>query len=314
VSREGAADRLRRILAVIPYLLHHGPTPLVELAARFEMPVERMRDDIWLAGCCEIGPANTPIELYVDDDDDVVHLWLDEHHTARLLDLTPTESVAVVAAGRALLALPGGADEHLAAAVDKLEARVQARGVVVDLATAAFVPDLRTAVAERRVVELVYYSQGRDELSERLVEPNEVRSIDGTWYLAAWCRRAEAPRLFRVDRIRDLRLLDERFTPRADVPGVDRVFAALPDDPRVTFELGPAAGWVLEQYPHEEVVQLGDGWVRATLAISGRAWFERLVLRLGPTGHVVGPDDWVGVAREAARRVLARYDEPAPSR
>jgi proteasome accessory factor C len=307
MSREAAGDRLRRILAVIPYLLHHGPTPVRELAARFEMPVARMRKDIWLAGCCEIGPGNTPIELYIDDDDDVVHLWLDEHHTARMLDLTPEESVAVVAAGRALLALPGGEDEHLAAAVDKLEARVRTRGVVVDLASAAFVPDLRTAVAERRVVELVYYSQGRDELTERLVEPVEVKSVDGTWYLAAWCRRAGGPRLFRVDRIRDLRLLAESFAPRPDVPGVDRTFAALPDDPRVTFALGPQAGWVLEQYPHEEVVDLGDGWVRATLAISGRAWFERLVLRLGPTGHVVAPDEWVAIAREAARRVLARY-------
>ena len=37
------------------------------------------------------------------------------------------------------------------------------------------------------------------------------------------------------------------------------------------------------------------------------AWFERLLLQLGPAVRVVSPPDLTGLAADAARRVLARY-------
>jgi predicted DNA-binding transcriptional regulator YafY len=37
------------------------------------------------------------------------------------------------------------------------------------------------------------------------------------------------------------------------------------------------------------------------------AWFERLLLQLGPAVRVVSPPDLTGLAAEAARRVRARY-------
>ena len=45
----------------------------------------------------------------------------------------------------------------------------------------------------------------RDEMTTRVVDPWRVFHAFGAWYLAAWCHRATAERLFRVDRIRALR-------------------------------------------------------------------------------------------------------------
>ena len=44
------------------------------------------------------------------------------------------------------------------------------------------------------------------------------------------------------------------------------------------------------------------------LDVSGMAWFERLLLQLGPSVRVVSPPELTGLAAEAARRVLARYE------
>ena len=41
--------------------------------------------------------------------------------------------------------------------------------------------------------------------------------------------------------------------------------------------------------------------------VGGDAWFERLLLRLGPGAHVVEPVEDQTLAPEAARRILARY-------
>jgi proteasome accessory factor C len=62
---------------------------------------------------------------------------------------------------------------------------------------------------------------------------------------------------------------------------------------------------VVDQYPVEAVEEVDGGLLRVTLAASQPAWLERLLLRLGPAATVVGGDG--GMAGEAARRLLARY-------
>ena len=59
----------------------------------------------------------------------------------------------------------------------------------------------------------------------------------------------------------------------------------------MTLELAPAAAWVAEAYPTEAVTERADGSLEIVLAVSERAWLERLLLRLGPDAGVVAPAD-----------------------
>ena len=53
-----------------------------------------------------------------------------------------------------------------------------------------------------------------------------------------------------------------------------------------------------------------DGMVTdVVLDVSGMAWFERLLLQLGPSARVVSPPELTGLAADAAQRVLARYEQ-----
>jgi proteasome accessory factor C len=119
----------------------------------------------------------------------------------------------------------------------------------------------------------------------------------------------DADRLFRVDRIQAVRATGEEFEPRGDdgTAVADAVFHPSPEDPRVTLELTPDAGWVVESYPCEEAEERPDGSWRVVLAISERAWLERLLLRLGPDARVMEPPGLRAAAAEAARRLLGRY-------
>ena len=69
-------------------------------------------------------------------------------------------------------------------------------------------PAARTPSARGRQVRLTYYVPARDEESERVVDPRGVVTADGVAYLDAWCHSAEAPRLFRLDRIHEAEVLD----------------------------------------------------------------------------------------------------------
>ena len=65
------------------------------------------------------------------------------------------------------------------------------------------------------VLEIRYPSNG--EINDRPVEPLLMSNISGVWYLNAYCRQAQAPRLFRLDRIVAARLTDERFGEHRDL-------------------------------------------------------------------------------------------------
>jgi proteasome accessory factor C len=163
---------------------------------------------------------------------------------------------------------------------------------------------LRGATSAHRQVELDYYTYGRDARTRRVIEPWDVYAAEGEWYVQAFCHAAQAERLFRLDRIRAVSVLDVTFDPPKALPP-RRVFAAEDATERIVLDLEPWARWVAGQYPMEAVTELGEGRLRVTMKIAEQAWLERLLLRLGPGAKVVEGD--ASLARTAAARVLARY-------
>jgi proteasome accessory factor C len=166
------------------------------------------------------------------------------------------------------------------------------------------------AISERRRLWLRYYSPARDELTEREVDPIRLFAVGHT-YLEGWCRLSEARRTFRLDRVAEIRLLDEPASPpelelRDLSEGLVQPSA---DDPEVVVEVGPGGRWVAEYYPHDSAEELPDGGLRITLRTPSPASLRRLALRLGGDGRIVSPDDLADSARRAARDALAAYDE-----
>lgn len=319
-SRPGADDRLRRLLAIVPWVVaQDGPT-IDEVSDRFGIGRDELLADLDLLFLCGVHPftPDTLMDVLVEND----RVWIRYADVfARPLRLTPEEGLFLVASGATLLAATGADPQGpLARGLEKL-ARVlgvePGETIEIDLGHASpeVLATLRQAVVDARQVEIDYYSYGRDERTRRVVEPSAVFTAEGEWYLSAWCTRAQAGRRFRVDRIRAITVLDRRFeapgTGGQPLPGTavtfERpvVFEARADDPRLVLELAPSARWVVEQYPTERVEEIGGGFLRVTLAAGERAWLERLLLRLGPSARVVEGNSTL--AREAAERVLRRY-------
>jgi len=134
--------------------------------------------------------------------------------------------------------------------------------------------------------------------------------VGGFAYLEAWCRRAEAVRMFRADRIDSCTELDEPANPPPEaVPSEVRtsIFTPSPDLPLVTLRIGRWARWITEYYPCERVVEESpDHWL-VTLRASDLAWARRLVLGLGSEVTVVSPPELVEAVRTEARAALDAY-------
>jgi len=310
-----ADERLQRLLALVPWVAAHDGPQVSDVCARFGCTEAELVSDLDLLFLCGLHPY-TP-DMLIDVDLAEGRVWIRyAEYFSRPLRLTPAEGLALLAAGTGLLTGPSGEQpgpsgepSALARGLAKLAA---ALGVdadeSVDVSLGPAPPEtlraLSEAVAGHHQLELEYYAFGRDEWTRRVVDPYAVFSAQGQWYLSAFCHSVDDERLFRVDRVRSSVTLDSRFDPPTDKPELT-VYRARPDDPRVTLELEPSARWVVEQYPNEVVTELGGGRLRVTLAVSERAWLERLLLRLGPAATVVTGDPHV--AEGAARRLLGRY-------
>jgi proteasome accessory factor C len=175
-------------------------------------------------------------------------------------------------------------------------------GLVVDLKEPDFVDLLRDAVESASVVSMTYTALGSGRTTERQVEPWSVFSANGNWYLSAFCRTADAERVFRVDRIREAESTKESFTPPETAPPPEVRYTPGEEDVRTTIRLGPAAQWVAEYYPVED---LGDGLIRFSSSDSAVA--ARLLLRLGDDAALEEGAEVAGLLSEYRRRIQDRY-------
>ena len=311
MSRPLAGPRLQRVLALVPWILANPGATIAELAARFEVSELELERDLELLPMCGLPPYTADRLIDVSVIDGGVEIRLAEYFE-RPLRLTPAEGLALLVAGRALLGVPGSDTEGpLATALAKLDEALGASGqLAVDVGVSDHLARLQDAVGRDERVEIDYYSFARDEMTTRVVDPWRVFHAFGTWYLAAWCHRAEAERMFRVDRVRAVRATGERFDPgsRRDEDTRDLVYRPSPDDPRVTLRLAPSAEWVVESHPHEQATRRRDGSWEVVLAVSEPAWLERLLLALGPDARVVAPPAMTTLGRDAAARLRRRYD------
>jgi proteasome accessory factor C len=305
--------RLRRLLAVIGWLAQVGEAPTAEAARRFGMDEAELVAELELAACCGTPPYTPDTLMEIEVSEHSVRAFL-PHEYARPRRLTPAEGFAVAASARLLLAVPGSDDDALRRALAKLDAALGSRAVVgLDVDAPAHLTAVRAAAQEGRSVSIDYLSGSRDELTTRVVDPVHVSTIDGHWYLDAYCHRAGDMRRFRVDRIGRVSDVDGDGATAADDRlsrdrPLEEMFVPGPGAVEVQLRLGPGASWVPESVPVRSVARDADGAVTGVvLDVSGMAWFERLLLQLGPAARVVAPASLTGLAADAARRVLERY-------
>lgn len=316
MSRSTAGERVRRLLALVPWVTANSPVSVEEVCDRFGLSRKALLADLDVLPFVGVPPYTPDTMIAVDIDDDQISVFLTEPFD-RPLRLTEPEALAMIAAGRSIRAVQG-ADAHdpLQRALTKLadSLGVDPDQVLVDLGGAAddTLQTVLAAAEEHRQVEIDYYTYGRDDRSVRVVDPHRVIADQGSWYLVGWCHRSDDVRVFRVDRISTAVLLDSTFDPVSEPTGWDR-YAPSAGDPRVTLELDPPARWVPERYPCDDVELLDDGRTRVRMPVSARPWLERLLVTLGPHARVVeAPEDLATAGADAAARIVSRYTAGEP--
>lgn len=207
-------NRTDRLYAIVEELRGRAPDWMTAtaLADRFEVSTRTIERDLSAL-------QQTGVPIYATPGRRGGYA-LDTAHTLPPLNLTPGEVAAIATA----LSTDGGTPFHASGRSALRKILAVLRDVDADgaqaLAERIHLVDgkgrqrsrppvaVEHAVLQGRVVTLEYVARG-GTVSERTVEPMAVVGNAPHWYLWAWCRLRDAPRSFRIDRIRGATMLEE---------------------------------------------------------------------------------------------------------
>ena len=312
------STRLVRLLNMVPYFQANPRITFDEAATDLGVSVTQLREDLeqlWLCGLPGYSPGDL-IDFEMSGKTIEVTFSAGMDHPLRL---TSPEATGISVALRALLDVPGMVDPEAArSAIAKIEsaagtakggagAAVDEPAPVESHAAAA----VRAAVRDGRALSIDYYSASHDTLATRIVDPIRVVLVGDHSYVEAWCRSAEAVRLFRFDRIVDAHVLDEPSAPPAPAvqAGADTsLFDADPSLPSATLLIDRSASWMFDYYPLRVVRELADGACEAAMTFASEDWMARFVLGFGSAVRVLEPQSLADRVRDVAVAALAAYE------
>ena len=311
MSSARTASRLSRILAVVPWLIANPGAMPADVVERFGYSGENeLIKDLNLVFVCGL-PGYGPTDLIdVSVEEDGIYVDMADYF-ARPVRLTAPEGLKLLAAGSAVIA-SGAGSADLESAVDKIR-RVLMPGddasgaVEIDFGPEPeLVGPLRRAAADGFAVDITYPALGSGATSTRIIEPWRVYTTLGNWYVAGHCRKAGGERLFRIDRIRDAAVLDDRFEPPEEQPPAEVHYTPGVDDVRAEITLSPAAAWVADYYPVEEI-SVGDEGRTVVFSASDPGVTARLLVRLAGQARLVSGTDVAAATADLRSRILSRY-------
>lgn len=324
-----AQDHLRRLVDLVPFLVHHQGMHLNEIAAEFGISRKQLEADLNLMMVSGL-PGGLHGDL-MDVSWDDGHVFIaDAEELSEPVRFSLAEASALLVGLETLSALPGvSGDSAVRSAMAKISAATgEAAGAIsgtvgVRLASPAqsgTLALLQSAIREQRQLRLNYLVPHRDEVTERTVDPQRVFSNDESWYLQAWCHSAEAQRIFRLDRIQHAEIGEQIASadPWAESAFPESLFTPSADDVEVILLLDSSAQGVADYYDAESSVGLsinaeapteqGSPWISAvTIRAGNTQWLPQLIAQNGGSVRLVAPVEAAEAALHWAEQGLANY-------
>jgi len=196
------------------------------------------------------------------------------------------------------------------------ESRIHIQNVAGRVVPARMFQDVLGALVQRKRLKIRYHGRQRDAESERVVSPQRLTQHRNSWYLDAWCHRADGLRSFALERILEQELLDTKAkdVPRKQLEAhFDRSYGIFSGPPEHVAELRfspEMSRWVADErwHPDQQGAFEDDGSWLLRVPFSSARELVMDIMRYGAEVEVLGPDFLRVAVADEARRTAKTYD------
>jgi proteasome accessory factor BC len=221
-----APERFGVLQSLLAYLLaacgdeREGIIPAHELVDRFSIPAEQLEEHLSLLNLVNFGGGCYAVYAELHGDEVHVDKELFGDTFRRAPRLTPLEARAI----RLALEFVGpmvAAGTH--SPLDRVRAKLEETFGAFELTQTpaphvgeeeGLVDTLTHAIDDHKLVEIEYLKPEEQEVVTRNVEPYSIERRLPHWYVHTWDIDRDQPRSYRLDRMRNARVLRKGFTPR----------------------------------------------------------------------------------------------------
>ncbi len=309
-----------RVLTVLELLQSHGRMTGAEIARRLEVNIRTARHYVEMLqdlgipveavrgryGAYRLRPGyKLPPLFFTEEEAFALTLGL---LVSRHLGLSATAPAAEGTLAKVERVLPEQVRSRLQSMEQTLVLDV---GIPCGAPTSSVVMALSTAVKTERRVRIRYQSVQSGE-TERAFDPYGIVYRQGYWYTTGYCHLRQAQRLFRLDRISQLTMLNETFTRPPDfdtLEEVERSLASVPSDwqveVRLETTLEEAQRWIA---PGRVQLEEVDNGIIFRCYTEDLAWMARFLSGLAVPFTVRHPPELRTLLRQHAL-AIAGYAE-----
>lgn len=299
--------RVNRLFEITTLLLKRKTVPAREFAERFEVSVRTIYRDIE-----ELSAAGVPVYMTKGKGGGISLL---EDYTFDRTLISDQESDSLLMALKTLQATRYPDVEHF---LEKLEALFQ-HSRVNDWVHIEYAPwgsapnednkfiDIRHAILEQKIVSFDYID-ARGERSRRVVEPMRVILKSQAWYLRGYCRMRNDFRTFRLSRMKNVNVSDEKFERLADSDREES--GQQPAQPLTTLKLrfaGEVLQRVYDDFNDALVQKNPDGTCQVSIDLVVDEWVYGFILSYGYFIEVLEPDSVRQVIADRLKSALRLY-------
>jgi predicted DNA-binding transcriptional regulator YafY len=308
--------RIDRMLAITVILLNRDRISARELADRFEVSIRTIYRDV-----DAIGMAGIPITSYAGKQGGFK--IIDSFKLDRQL-LTMKDMLTMLSALKGINATLE--NEELNSAIDKITCLIpddktslledHLQHISIDILPwgtqkkqQKFVKQIHNSVIENNIIEF-RYENTKGEIRERKVEPMTLIFKGYAWYLFSFCLYRNDYRLFRLSRMKDLNVLEEKFV-RKEKTHKEYFKEAYKSEQltKIVLKCSNKIKQKAIEFFGEENVDIQEN---SDLIINFTApedeWIYSIILSFGEYIEVLEPNHIRGVIKEKAKKIFNNYN------
>jgi len=204
---KGEIMQINRLFEIIYILLDKKTVTANELAKKFEVSSRTIYRDVEIL-------SGAGIPIYTTKGKGGGISILDNFILDKSV-ISKEEQSAIITALTAMSVLPNVEKTGIADKMSLLFKSNDSSWIDVDFSDwnvehKNFFDKIRDSIIERFVLKLKYINSN-GEISERIAEPLKLYFKSKSWYLIAYCRKADDYRMFRLSRIREVEVTNEHF-------------------------------------------------------------------------------------------------------
>ena len=163
---------------------------------------------------------------------------------------------------------------------------------------------IKESIINSKVIEITYFNSYGEE-NKRPIEPLQIWFKDKSWYIKAFCRLKQDYRIFKITRIRDVKVLDEHFKKELPIEKEKKQnFKVISLKLEISKEM---AYRVYDEFEKENISKNENGDFIITIDYPENEWVYGYILSFGEYAKILSPEYAKDIVKKRLDKTIKNY-------